>query len=166
VPGARRGPVGAIAGLLLAGLAVYAGHARATDPLAAVLAGAEEPAGVLFEVVESRRSDLRTVMPRIEGYVQRLRARFPGISIAVVSHGAEQFGLMREREQALPQVHSIARRLVTEQDVPVHVCEVNAAWNNVDAADFPDYVDVAAYGPAQVQDYEALGYVTIRVGAE
>ena len=43
----------------------------------------------------------------------------------------------------------------------VHVCGTHAGWFDVLPEDFPDYVDVAAAGPAQVNDYRALDYVLI-----
>lgn len=138
----------------------------ATGSIAPLLALDKAPPGVIFEIAESDQSDLAWVIPQIDAYVRRLRKRFPDINLAVVSHGAEQFGLMASAEKSLPAVHRIVRNLVGEQKVPLHVCQVNAAWNDIGPEAFPDYVDVAAYGPAQIQDYESLGYVRIRVKRE
>ena len=52
-------------------------------------------------------------------------------------------------------------QLVTDRDVDIHVCGTHAGWFDVLPEDFPDYVDVSATGPAQVNDYRALDYVLI-----
>jgi hypothetical protein len=43
----------------------------------------------------------------------------------------------------------------------VHVCGTHAGWYGVTPEDFPDYVDVTTAGPAQINDYEAMGYELI-----
>jgi len=48
-----------------------------------------------------------------------------------------------------------------EKNIHVHVCGVHASWRSMTAEDFPDYVDVAPSGPAQINQYRTLGYVVI-----
>jgi intracellular sulfur oxidation DsrE/DsrF family protein len=54
---------------------------------------------------------------------------------------------------------------VREQHIPVHVCETYAGWRGVGAEAFPDYVNVAPAGPAQVNNYLSLGYVLVKISA-
>lgn len=122
-----------------------------------LLGGAEPPDGVVFEVLEDKEG-LRWAIPQIVRYSQQLRARFPDLPIAVVSHGREEFALQTSRQTAYPEVHSAVRQLTQQQDIPVHVCGTHASWYGVLPEEFPDYVDVAPTGPAQIRAYEELGY--------
>jgi intracellular sulfur oxidation DsrE/DsrF family protein len=49
--------------------------------------------------------------------------------------------------------------------VPLHVCETHANWYGVTAEDFPDYVNVAPSGPAQLAAYREMGYDLILIGS-
>ena len=135
----------------------------ADEQVAALLAQEQAPAGVVFEINEGREDALKEALPIVQGYIKRLRMKWPGIDLAIVSHGLEELGLTKQSAKTLPEVHSIVRQLHSQDKVPVHICEVAAGMNDVGAEDFPDYVNVTAYGPAQLQDYENLGYIKIRV---
>ena len=51
----------------------------------------------------------------------------------------------------------------TGSDIPVYVCGTYAGWRGLSDEDFPDYVNVAAAGPAQINDFVALGYSRVLV---
>lgn len=135
----------------------------ADEDIARVLSEKEPPAGVVFEINEGREDALKDVLPFVQGYIKQLRAQWPGIELAIVSHGLEEMGLTQQAAKDLPQVHAVVQRLLSEDKVQLHVCELAAGMNDVGAEDFPDYVNVSAYGPGQLQDYESLGYIKIRV---
>lgn len=126
----------------------------------ALLNGDRPPEGVVFEIIESKGSDLGWAFRQIKGYADALKAKFPPLDIAVVSHGAEQFGLLSENQEALPEVHELAKSF-DKSGIEVHVCAVNASWRNKVPEDFPSYIDVADTGPAQIRRYEELGYEVI-----
>ena len=128
-----------------------------------ILQQAQPPAGVVFEIVSGQTDNLRKTIPIVRQHVQRLRERFPDIEIAVVTHGKEQFSLTQKDKKNYAGVHKQIQSLVKDAKVPVHVCETYAGWKNIDASEFPDYVDVAAAGPAQVNDYRELGYILIKL---
>lgn len=132
------------------------------EALNEILERSTPPAGVVFELVESDRTALEHLIPQVTRHVETLRERFPGLPIAVVSHGNEQFALERERAEEYSPLHREVERLTGEGEVPVHVCGAYAQMHGVDEEDFPDYVDVAPSGPAQIRNYEELGYVRIR----
>ncbi len=44
-----------------------------------------------------------------------------------------------------------------------HVCGAYARMHNVSEDEFPEYINVSAHGPEQIKDYQALGYIVIRV---
>jgi intracellular sulfur oxidation DsrE/DsrF family protein len=134
--------------------------ALAGDEIRSLLQSNETPAGVVFEVVESDDDALAWAIPRITKYTRRLRARFPGLGIAIVSHGKEQFALQRQYRDEYQEVHQGVQSLLGDQ-VQLHVCGTHAGWYGVTAEDFPDYVDVTAAGPAQINDYENLGWEVI-----
>ena len=129
-------------------------------PLTDLLSMKDEPAGVVFEVLAPSMRHWESLQPKLVSAIENIRARFPDIDIAVVSHGAEQFALTSDNESRFPQLHKGIREFGS-QGIDVHVCETFASWSDVSADAFPDYVDVSSSGPAQINDYVALGYVLI-----
>jgi intracellular sulfur oxidation DsrE/DsrF family protein len=140
-----------------------AGAEDADAAVQAILDRDEPPAGVVFEIAVRDADALRWAVPKVRGYVNQLRRRHPGLDIAVVTHGREQFALQTDKRSDYGQVQAQVRSLVQDAGVPVHVCETNAARRDVHPEDFPDFITVAAAGPAQVNDYVSLGYVRIRL---
>lgn len=117
----------------------------------------DAPFGVVFEILESDADALTWVIPKIKKYVDQLRKRFPDISIVVVSHGSEQFGLMKTKQKVKSKIHQIVKSLVAN-DVPILVCGTHASWRGVTPDDFPDYVEVTPAGPTAISHYEDMGY--------
>jgi len=133
------------------------GLAQANDAIEELLARAEAPHGIVFEIVESDEDALEGLLPRVRAVIERVRARFPSTEFAVVSHGREEFALQSQYQDEHAEIHRQVQSLVAD-DVPVHVCETHAGWYGVSAEDFPDYVNVAPTGPGQVRLYQELGY--------
>jgi len=148
--------------LLLLGLSAFHSTAFATS-VDDILQQDQPPVGVVFEVASSQPDKLRKIVPMIQQHVKQLRQRFPDLDIAVVTHGKEQFSLTQNNEKNYSEVHQQVKSLVKDTNVAVHVCETYAGWKNIDASEFPDYVDVAPAGPAQINNYKALGYVLIKI---
>ncbi len=149
--GSRRG-----GGILAIWFALTAA-AFAGESVDALLARAEAPFGVVFEIVEGDEDALERILPEVRRAIAQIRARYPDAEFAVVSHGREEFALQTQYQSEYEQVHQDVQSLVAA-DVPVHVCETHAGWYGVTAEDFPDYVDVAPTGPGQVRAYLDLGY--------
>ncbi|MDX2419374.1 MAG: DsrE family protein [Xanthomonadales bacterium] len=137
-------------------------NASTQDDIKEILAQNDAPFGVVFEIVEGNGDALQWAIPAVNKYVKQLRERFPEIGLAVVSHGSEQFGLMKSKQKDNAEVHKTVQSLVAS-DVPVHVCGTHASWRGKEANDFPDYVDVAPAGPTEIRNYEAMGYVLVEV---
>ena len=131
--------------------------------LASILKMPKAPVGVVFEIALSDPDALRWAIPRINGYVKRLRDRFPGLEIAVVSHGKEQFSLVTQKTRDYKEVHKDVEKLVKAENIPVHICATHASWRDVAPEDFPEYVSVSATGPQQVKDYRDLGYLLVKI---
>lgn len=127
----------------------------------AILKSESPPFGVVFEIVEGSKNDLNWAMAEIKKYAGQLKQRFPEIGIAVVSHGSEQFALMKSEEKQYQQVHNTVKSLVQDDEIPVHVCGTHASWYDKKPEDFPDYVDVAPAGPTAIANYEDMGYEKI-----
>jgi intracellular sulfur oxidation DsrE/DsrF family protein len=143
--------------------ALMPGSAVAQPQIERLLNQPSEPAGVVFEVLEEDDDALTWALPLIQQLAERLRARFPELPITVVTHGLEQFGLLAAEGQGpLAGLHNEAQELVGSQ-IDLHVCGAHASWYGHVAEDFPDYVDVAASGPALINDFRALGYEVIRL---
>lgn len=137
-------------------------QAATPDEVGALLAMQQPPFGVVFEIAERDGKALDWAIPEVNQHIRRLRARFPDIGLAVVSHGREQFALTSEQQGENREVHAAVQALVKE-DVPVHVCGTHARWRGKGEADFPEYVDVAPAGPTEIRNYQAMGYQLIRV---
>jgi intracellular sulfur oxidation DsrE/DsrF family protein len=120
----------------------------------------EEPAGIVFEIVTGQKDGLEWALPMVKKYIGQLRKRFPELDVAVVSHGREEFALQKDSQNK--KVHSLTQQLVKE-GVPVHVCETYANYKGVSAEDFPEYVNVSTTGPAQINDYVAVGYLLVKI---
>ena len=143
--------------LLLFSSALFASD---KEDITKILAQSETPDGVVFEVIGSDAKYLTNALERIQKYKEVLQKKFPKLDIAVVSHGSEQFGLTTKNAEKNKKAHSSVKRLVAS-DVPVYICETYASWRDVAAEDFPKYISVAAQGPAQIKQYQELGYVLI-----
>ncbi|MCB1801973.1 MAG: DsrE family protein [Gammaproteobacteria bacterium] len=153
-------PASLFTGLLLT-LATFLVAANAAG-LERLLAADQAPDGVVIEIVEGETAALEWALPRVREIATRLRARFPGLPIVVVSHGQEQFGLLKSEREPLAPIHAQAKSLI-DDDIGLHVCGAHAGWYGHTEADFADFVDVSPSGPAQINDYVALGYTRIRL---
>lgn len=127
-----------------------------------ILAKEQSPAGIVFEIVSGEEGLLEELLPAVNADIKRLRLRFPDIAIAIVTHGTEQFDLTIDKKKN-SKAHSLVERLVKSNEVDVHVCGTHAEWYGVMPEDFPDYVNVSAEGPAQINDYQELGYILIEL---
>lgn len=131
--------------------------------LDALLSRKTAPPGVVFEIVDSDPNALDLALPWVKNAAQRLKARFPTMPMAVVSHGQEMFALQTHKRSYNGNIHQLAQSLSREQGIQVHVCETYANRRGLATEDFPAYVDVAPEGPAQIRNYEALDYVRLVV---
>jgi len=119
------------------------------------------PFGVVFEIVEGNKKDIRWAIAEVKKYAKQLRKRFPDLGIAVVSHGREEFALMKSEENNYKEAHAEVKSLVQDDAIPVHVCGTHASWYGKSEKDFPDYVDVTPAGPTQIANYVDMGYEKI-----
>lgn len=120
-----------------------------------------EPEGVVFEIV-GKKGLLDWALPVVVDLSTQLRAKYPRLDIAVVSHGSEQFALTKD-QLALNKALQEQLADLQSSEISVHVCGTLAEWRGVEASEFTELVDVAAEGPAQINDYIKLGYVRIRI---
>jgi len=132
-----------------------------SSDVATLLGRKEAPAGVVFEIVSDEYGLLGKLLPSVKQNIDKLRERFPGLPVAIVTHGSEQFDLMTENRNTASKTHNLVEALVAQDEIEVHVCGTHAEWYGKTPEDFPDYVDVSAAGPAQINDYIALGYEVI-----
>ena len=132
------------------------------EEIDAIILG-ETPEGVLFTVMEQDEEALQWVLPRILHYTRQLRGEWQGLHIAVVSHGEEMLGLLTEFRSLYPDVHDNLQRLVGHYGAAFHVCGSFATLSDVEASEFPGYVDVVPFGPAQIADYRQLGYRVVSI---
>jgi len=122
-----------------------------------ILALPKAPQGVVFEIAGGQDGALAWAIPEVRRQTERLRARFPGLSVAVVSHGSEQFALSRKNQERYQAVHNSVRQ-IRQEGIDVQVCGTHAGWRNLDPEDFPDYVSVVAAAPVTIKNYREIGY--------
>lgn len=126
----------------------------------------EPPTGVVFEIVDDDDDALSWALPKARQLSRQIHARFPDLPIAIVTHGSEQFALLASQASGpLAPIHVAARGL-REDGIDLHVCGAHAGWYGHLPEDFPDYVDVSASGPAQINDYRNIGYEVIRLQSD
>ena len=127
-----------------------------------LLARPVAPPGVVFEIVDRDPRALEVALPWVKQASQRLKARFPTVPMALVTHGQEMFSLQTTGRANNPATHQIAESL-SREGIPVHVCETYAGRRGVAVENFPTYINVAPAGPTQIHNYEALDYVRLVV---
>lgn len=140
---------------------LFAGNSH-QDRVQALIEAADEPDGVVFEIASGDEQLLDWGLQEADRLTKQLRRKYPGLDVAVVSHGREQFALTRQRLAGNSPLKQQLQGLL-DADVPVHVCGTYAQWNDVEAAEFTDLVDVAETGPVQINDYVKLGYEKVRI---
>ena len=116
------------------------------------------PAGVVFEIVDRDPQALEFALPWVKQAAERLEERFPGVPMALVTHGNEMFALQDRDKEKNAALHRQVQSLKRDRNMPVHVCETYAGWKGVAPEAFPSYVDVAPSGPSQINNYIALDY--------
>jgi len=116
-----------------------------------------------LKLVDRDPGALDIALPWVKQAAQRLKARHPGLPMALVTHGQEMFALQTGKRAGNPAIHQIAESLSRDDGIPVHVCETYAGRRGLAAEDFPAYIDVAPAGPTQIRNYEALDYVRLVV---
>ena len=126
-----------------------------------ILALPKPPEGVVIEIVTGDAAGLAWALPKAQDVVKQLRARFNNLNIAIVTHGREQFALTQNNQSSHQSEHNAVRSLLQDSQVQVHVCGTYAGWRGLSTEDFPEYVNVSAAGPAQINDYKALGYLLL-----
>ncbi len=153
--------------LLALALMLMSCAAQAKDmTLKDILALPVAPPGVVIEIVTADAEGLRWALPKAQDAVTQLRSKFKDLPIAIVTHGREQFALTKKQHSSHQAEHQIVQSLTQDRKVAVHVCGTHAGWRGVSPEDFPAYVDVAAAGPAQINDYKALGYVLLVIRSQ
>lgn len=135
----------------------------ANEQIDNILSQEKAPAGIVFEIVTGSSNSLEWALPQTQKLIKKIRKRFPKLEVAIVTHGNEQFALTSNNNKKYKKVHSLTQQLVQQDNVPLHVCGTYAGWKGVSEEEFPEYVDVAAAGPATINDYKALGYILIKI---
>lgn len=137
--------------------------AASANTLDEILAKTTPPAGVVFEIADRDPQALEFALPWVKQAAERIKQRFPGVPMALVTHGQEMFALQSNYKEKNAAVHEQVKSLKQDQGIPVHVCETYAGWKGIGPEAFPSYVDVAPSGPSQVNNYVALDYLRLVV---
>jgi len=141
---------------------VPAAQAAAAAAVNTIIAAEAAPPGVVFDIDEWDIDALKHIIARVRDYVDRLRTRFPGLAIVVVSHGEEEFSLMKRAAKNFPQLHHNVEALVADS-VPVHVCAGHAVMSGYSENEFVEFVDKVPAGVEKVAEYRRKGFLHIPV---
>lgn len=155
--------MGRLFGILCCLCALSSVSATELEDVARVLERQTAPAGVVFEMVGGDADSLNIALRRTEAYVTKMRKKFPEANYVIVSHGLEQFSLLKQNETDNPELHKRVESLVKDRNIPVHVCGTFAEMNQVDTDDFIRSVRVAESGPQQIQDFVEQGFILIEM---
>ena len=113
--------------------------------------------GIVFDIREYDPDALVWVLPRLAAYMELIERARPGLPVALISHGDEMALLTTQAARTHAELHRELRRLHA-RGLTIHVCATFARQLGLDETDFPPYVDVVPYGPAQLEDYVQMGY--------
>ena len=122
-----------------------------------------EPAGVLLLVMEHDEEALQWVLPRVIHYTGQLQGKWRELPIVLLSHGDEMFALRSEYGVLYPGIHKMARDLVENRGVVFNVCESWASNEGVAWDEFPDFIDVVPFAPAEIENYRHLDFKVINI---
>jgi len=145
-----------VVGLLLLGSQL----AIADDEVGYILSSSPAPVGVVFEMLTHEPSTWPKALAYIKQSVKRLRAKHPDMSFAIVSHGMEEFALLKKEEDKHAALHKDVKSLLKD-NIKVEVCGTFAEWNGYDKKDFPDYVTIVDQAPRSIEFYEEDGFEVI-----
>ncbi len=122
----------------------------------------ESPVGIVIEVTKADGDALHEHLIEVRTASDAIRQKFPGLPIAIVSHGHEQFALTSANAGKYRALHADVEDLV-KNDIDVHVCGTHASWYDIAPEDYPEFIDVTHAGPAQINDYLNIGYVQLEL---
>ena len=125
-----------------------------------IVSSGEQPEGVVFELAAWGDDSWDWAAPMLQQLVGQLRNAYPDLEIALVSHGFELFDLSYRSGKGDSSSIRLLETIV-EDGVDIHVCGNFAATRFYETEDFFAFVDVAASGPAQLQDYVKLGFTLV-----
>ncbi|MFT5221548.1 MAG: intracellular sulfur oxidation DsrE/DsrF family protein [Planctomycetota bacterium] len=127
-----------------------------------LIAQEQEPDGVVFELMTWEDNSWNWAVPLLGQFIRQLQQRFPGLDVALVSHGAEMFDLSlradKKDDPAIKQLEGLY-----SNGLEVHVSADYAKYKRLDANSFLDFVDVPDSSDAQLENYQQLGFVLIRL---
>ena len=122
-----------------------------------------KPEGMLFLVMEQDEDAFQWVLPRVIHYTRQLRDKWGDLTVVVLSHGDEMFALLKEYRALYEQAHKDVQTLTTTYDVLFQVCGSYAFYSDIDQSEFPGYVDVVPFAPAEIENYRMLDYEVINL---
>ena len=127
------------------------------------LAMSEQLYGVVFLVMEQDEDALTWVLPRVIHYTKQLRSKWKDLKIIVLSHGNEMFALQSKYKNSYSEIHNMVAQLISVYDVLYQVCGSYAKLSDIDTAEFPSYVDVVPFAPAEIENYRLMDYQMVNL---
>ena len=123
----------------------------------ALIVANSEPDGVVFEIITWEDNSWDWAAPMLQTATWQLREKYPGIEVALISHGNELFDFALKNNRPPKPAMQILQSLSDEQ-VDFYVSGDYAKYKRLGIKDFLPFVDVSPSGTAQLQDYINLGF--------
>ena len=130
------------------------------DEIGYILEASPAPGGVVFEMLTHEASTWPKALSYINRSIKRLRSKHADMSFVIVSHGMEEFALLKDASNKNADVHRQVQSLLKD-NIKVEVCGTFAEWNGYDKNDFPDYVTIVEQAPRSIESYEEDGFSVI-----
>ena len=130
------------------------------DEIGYILEASPAPGGVVFEMLTHEPSTWPKALSYINRSIKRLRSKHADMSFVIVSHGMEEFALLKDESSKNADVHRQVQGLLKD-NIKVEVCGTFAEWNGYDKNDFPDYVTIVEQAPRSIESYEEDGFSVI-----
>ena len=129
-----------------------------------IIAAGERPEGVVFELAVWGDDSWDWAAPMLRDLVGQLRQAYPGLEVALVSHGYELFDLSHRSGKGDTSSIRLLESIAAD-DVDIHVCGNFAGTRFYEPEDFFAFVDVAPSGPSQLEAYLKLGFTLVVLDA-
>lgn len=133
---------------------------KADDEISYILNSNPAPSGVVFEMLTHEESSWPVALTYIQKSAERLRTKFPDMPVVIVSHGMEEFALVKSSDVANVKVQKKVQSLL-KNNIKVEVCGTFAEWNGYESKDFPEYITVVDQAPVSIDFYEQDGFEVI-----
>jgi intracellular sulfur oxidation DsrE/DsrF family protein len=120
------------------------------------------PSHYFFDVYGHSADEITALLERAEDVYENLPAEIrPDIRIAVVLHGPDVAFFATENYARNKPLVDLAASLDAFGFVDLKVCAASVRNQGLEASNFPPFIELVPYGPAEVSRLQAADYVQL-----